>query len=148
MEPNSQMLQVLKGLFVVCRASESGFLSAADVINTNTAREILYAYADERRAFADELGTLLRFHAGEWFAAKPAASTIIDVFSTSGKRTNQEIIRQCEKAEKAMLRVYEDALSRKCPWDVYQVLSNQYEQIKEAHYFFRVFEQIHLPLAA
>ena len=148
MEPNSQILQVLKGLLVVCRASEAGFLSAADAVHSNTAREILYGYADQRRAFADGLRTELRFHAGDWYDADPPAPSIAGFPSSNGKRNTKELIRECERAEEAMLRVYEDALSRKCPWDVYEVLSNQYQQIKEAHYFFHVFAQIHLPFAA
>ena len=41
MESNSQMIQVLKGLFVVCRASEKGYLAAADAIPSTTSRRNL-----------------------------------------------------------------------------------------------------------
>ena len=117
-------------------------------MSSNTAREILFEYADQRRAFAQELRTELRFHAGDWYDVDPPAPSIAGFPSSNGKGNTKEIIRKCEEAEEAMLRVYEDALSRKCPWDVYEVLSNQCEQIKEARHFFHVFVQIHLPFAA
>lgn len=148
MDSNLQILQVLKGLLVVCRASESGFLSAADAVSSDTAREILYGYADQRRTFAEELRTVLRFHAGDWYDVAPPAPSIAGFPSSNGKGNTKEIVLECERAEEAMLRVYEDALSRKSPWDVYEVLSNHYKQIKEAHYFFQMFVQIHLPFAA
>ena len=148
MESTGQVLQVLKGLLVVCRASESGFLSAANAVSSNTASEILHGYADQRRAFAEELRTVLRFHAGDWYDATPPAASIAGFPFSEGNVNTREIVRECERAEEAMSRVYEDALSRKCPWDVYEVLSNQYKQIEEALHFFRMFVQIHQPVAA
>ena len=148
MESNLRITQLLKGLLVVCRASELGFIAAAEAIPGKITREILYSYADQRREFAEQLRIELRFHAGDWFDVDPPIHSLTHIHHSNGTRNKKEIISQCEQAEEAMMRVYEDALSRKTPWDVHEVLSTQHQEIRDAHHFLYALKQITLPSAA
>jgi uncharacterized protein (TIGR02284 family) len=140
MEPKTKIIQMLKGLFTICRASEAGYAAAAEAIEKKTAKELLMTYADQRKEFAEELRGEIRFHSDSDFDAAPPADSWSEIYLAIQTGEEDEIIRACERTEEAFLRVYEDALSRQLPWDVESVLAHQYSDIKNACYFLNALE--------
>jgi len=140
METKEQIIQMLKGLFTVCRTSEVGYRAAAEAMEGNTTRELLKSYADQRREFAEELQGEIRFHSNADFQADPPADSWKEIYEAAHSGNQQEIILACERAESAMLRVYKNALAKRIPWDVETVLAHQYSDIKKAYYFISALE--------
>lgn len=130
----NEITQLLKGIYTVCRTSEAGYRAAADAIDLQTSRELLKSYADQRSEFAEELRGEIRFHSNEDYTADPPKSSWIQIYDAIQKKDPEGIIQACEHAEEAMLRVYQDALSKQIPWDVQTVLAHQYSDIKKAYY--------------
>lgn len=131
---------MLKGLFTVCRTSEVGYRAAAEAIEGDTTRELLKSYADQRSEFAEELRGEIRFHSDEDFHADPPVDSWKEIYQAVQSGNNEEIIRACERAESAMLRVYNNALEKRIPWDVETVLAHQYADIKKAYHFISALE--------
>jgi uncharacterized protein (TIGR02284 family) len=140
METKEQIIQLLKGLFNVCRTSEISYAAASEAITIDTVRETLRSYADQRREFAQELQAEIRFHSGTEYQATPLPDSWKDIRQAIQGGDSQDIIQACERAEDAMLRVYENALARRIPWDVETVLAHQYADIKKARYVVNAME--------
>lgn len=140
METKEQTIQMLKGLFTVCRTSEVGYRAAAEAIEGDTTRELLKSYADQRREFAEELRGEIRFHSDSDYHADPPVDSWKEIHQAVQSGNNEEIIRACERAESAMLRVYKNALGRRIPWDVETVLAHQYSDMKKAYHFISALE--------
>jgi uncharacterized protein (TIGR02284 family) len=140
METKTKIIQMLKGLFTICKASEKGYRAAADAIQKKTAKELLITYADQRKEFAEELRGEIRFHSDSDFDAAPPADAMLEIYQAIETEDEEQIIRACERNEQAFLRVYEDALSRRVPWDVETVLSHQFADIKNGCYFLNAME--------
>jgi uncharacterized protein (TIGR02284 family) len=140
METKQQIIQLLKGLYTVCRTSETGYRKAADAIESVTTRELLRSYADQRKEFAEELQAEIRFHSDSEYQAVPPVDSWKDIHQAIESGDQQEIIGACERAEEAMLRVYKNAMERRIPWDVETVLRHQYSDIKQAYYFIGALE--------
>ena len=140
MEPKTKIIQMLKGLFTICKASESGYRAAGEAVEKKTAKELLNTYADQRKEFAEELRGEIRFHSDSDFDAVPPTDSWAEIYQAIQSGNEEEIIRACERTEQAFLRVYEDALSRRLPWDVETVLAHQYADIKNACYFLNALE--------
>ena len=140
METKEQIIQLLKGLYTVCRTSEIGYRNAAEAIESATTRELLTSYADQRSEFSDELQAEIRFHSDAEYRAVPLADSWKEIHEAIQSGDEQEIIYACERAEEAMLRVYENALNKRLPWDVESVVRHQYADIKKAYYFVNALE--------
>lgn len=140
METKEQIILLLKGLFNVCRASELSYREAAQAIESETTREVLKSYSDQRKEFADELRAEILFHSGKEYDATPLPDSWLDIRHAIQSGDEQEIIQACERAEEAMQRVYENALDRRIPWDVETVLAHQYSEIKQARYLIGALE--------
>jgi uncharacterized protein (TIGR02284 family) len=140
METKEQIIQLLKGLFTVCRTSEVSYRAAAEAVEGDTTSELLKSYADQRREFADELRGEIRFHSEADYQADPPVDSWKEIYEAVQSGDNEEIIRACERAESAMLRVYKNALERRIPWDVETVLAHQYSDIKKAYHFISALE--------
>jgi uncharacterized protein (TIGR02284 family) len=140
METKEQIIQMLKGLFTVCRTSEVGYRAAADAIEGDTTRELLRSYADQRTEFAEELRGEIRFHSDADFHADPPVDSWKEIHEAVQSGNNEEIIRACERAENAVLRVYKSALAKRIPWDVETVIAHQYADIKKAYHFVSALE--------
>ena len=140
METKEEIIQLLKGLFNVCRTSEISYRSAADAITSDTTRELLKSYSDQRSEFAEELQAEIRFHSGSDYQATPLPDSWSEIKLAIQSGDQQSIIFACERAEEAMLRVYENALVRRIPWDVETVLAHQYSDIKKARYVINALE--------
>lgn len=140
METKEQIVQLLKGLFTVCRTSEAGYRAAAEAMEQNTTSELLRSYADQRSEFAEELRGEIRFHSDADYHAEPLVDSWKEIHQAIQSGNNEEIIKACERAESAMLRVYKNALNKRIPWDVETVLAHQYVDIKKAYHFVSALE--------
>ncbi len=140
METKEQIIQLLKGLYTVCRTSEVGYRAAAEAIEGNTTRELLKSYGDQRREFAEELRGEIRFHSNSDYSAEPPVDSWKEIYEATQSGNQEEIIQACERAESAMLRVYKSALAKQVPWDVETVLAHQYSDLKKAYYFISALE--------
>jgi uncharacterized protein (TIGR02284 family) len=140
METKEEIIQLLKGLYTVCRTSEIGYREASAAMETSTSRELLKSYADQRGEFAQELQAEIRFHSGTEYNTAPPVDSWKEIRQAIRFGDQQEIIQACERAEEAMVRVYQNALKKRVPWDVETVLQHQYADIKKAHYFVSALE--------
>ncbi len=140
METREQIIQMLKDLFTVCRTAEISYRAAAEAVESKTTRELLRSYSDQRVEFADELRAEIRFHSDSDFDAVPPADSWIEIRQAIRDSDEQQVIHACAEAEEAMLRVYENALAKRIPWDVESVLAHQYSEIKQAFYFVNALE--------
>jgi uncharacterized protein (TIGR02284 family) len=134
METKDEIIQMLKGLFNVCRTSEISYRAAAEAIGIDTTRDMLNSYADQRKEFAQELQAEIRFHSDSEYQSTPLPDSWKDIRNAIQGGDPQDIIHACERAEEATLRVYENAMTRRIPWDVETVLAHQYSDIKKARY--------------
>ena len=140
METKEEIIHLLKGLFNVCRTSEITFRAAAEAIDSDTTRELLKSYADQRKEFAQELQAEIRFHSGSEYHSTPLPDSWSEIRQAIQAGDQQNIIYACERAEEAMVRVYENVLTRPIPWDVETVLAHQYSDIKQAGYVINALE--------
>jgi uncharacterized protein (TIGR02284 family) len=134
MLPKQEIVQLLKGIYTICRTSEAGYRAAADAIDIRTTRELFKSYADQRQEFSQELQGEIRFHSGKNFISDPPKDSWKQIHHAVQMEDPEAIIRACEEAEEAMLRVYKEAISKEIPWDVETVLAHQYADIKKAYY--------------
>jgi uncharacterized protein (TIGR02284 family) len=139
METKEQIIQMLKGLFIICRSSELAYKEAAKILGEST-RDFLHSFADQRKEFAEEIQSEIRFHSGSEFHAEPPADSWKEIRQAILKKDQREIIHALERAEEAMLRIYHDGLSKRLPWDVETVLAHQYSDIKKTYYFISALE--------
>lgn len=140
METKQEVLQTLKGLLTVCRTSEIGYQKASEAVESPTARELLKGYSDQRKEFSEELLAEIKFHDGTETRISPPAYGWTEISEAIQYGDEQEIINACQHSEEAMVRVYENALAKRLPWDVQSVLSYQYSKIKEAFYLIGALE--------
>ena len=140
METKEEIIQLLKGLFNVCRTSEIAYSAAAEAITSDTARDLLKSYAEQRNEFAQELRAEIRFHSGSDYHSSPLPDSWSDIRHAIRAGDQQEIIHALERAEEATSRDYKNALARRIPWDVETVLAHQYSDIKKARYVINALE--------
>lgn len=126
-------VSALSPLARVCEEGEKGFRDAADRAKGEL-RKLFLEYAEQRARMAGELrerlggetlgGSLLHaIHRG-WVQAKSAA----------GPHGDAALIAECERAEDAAVRAYEEALSRQgLSPDIRAMIERHYAQIKVAH---------------
>ena len=140
MESKTKIIQMLKGLLTVCRASEAGFRAAAANLESKTARDLVATCADQHSEFAEELRGEIRFHSDEDFDAAPPKDAYHEIHEAITYADDDRILAACERMEQALLRIYEDALLLEIPWDVESVLSHQRLEIKNACFFLNALE--------
>jgi len=140
MESKTRIIQTLKGLLTVCRASEAGFRAAAATLEGKTVRDLIATCADQHGEFAEELRNEIRFHSDQDFDAGPPIDAWQEIHQAVQTEDDEQILNACERMEQALLRIYEQALHMEVPWDVESVLAHQHSEIKNACFFLNALE--------
>ena len=131
------ILRTLEDLRSLQAAAQAGYEAAAnEVLHDFRLRDLLKSYADERRAFAEQLRELLirchRVPDGTWMAKAELHRVWIDLRAFLEHHDPIALISECERGERAALEKYEKALRQPLSLDVEEVLIDQAASIRAA----------------
>lgn len=135
---NTELRVVLNELIQTCRDGQEGFLTAAENIGHDEAKQVLNEYSLQRAKFTGDLqaashglgdhnpenvssisGTL---HRG-WMNLKTAVLG----------RDRHAILAECERGEDVALAEYHKVLQLELPADLRSTIQGQYAQLQTAH---------------
>jgi len=136
-DTNKSLVLMLNGLIHVCREGHEGYMKAADGITSSAYKTMFAEYAHQRSRFASQLANLVVDHDGDpdddghamqmfsrgWMGIQPAIMG----------GDHGAIFAECESSETVAMNAYERVLEKDIPKDVALVITQQYEQIMEAH---------------
>jgi uncharacterized protein (TIGR02284 family) len=131
------ILRVLEDLRSMCVAAQAGYEAAANEVQHDyRLRDVLLSFAQERRAFSEQLRDLLiRFHRvpdGTWMAKAELHRVWIDLRAYLEHHDPVALLSECERGERFALDKYEKALKVPLSLDVEEVLIDQAASIRAA----------------
>lgn len=137
---DKQIIQSLNKLVRMCRDGEEGFRVAAENVRNRGLKTLFKSYAQQRVLLAQELeeevkrlgGSPLRggsvlagLHRG-WIGIK-ATMTI------GAYRTEQVVLGEVQRGERAAVRAYEDVLNQELPPDTRLLVEGQLQKIQDVY---------------
>jgi uncharacterized protein (TIGR02284 family) len=136
-----EIRDILNNLIETCKDGQNGFREAAENIKNPSVREFFNQQSLLRAQFAGELEAEVR-RLGE-HDVNTTGSTLaamhrawIDLKSSLGGG-DEAIISAAETGEDSAKKAYEEAISKKLPGDVMQIVQRQAESVREAHDYVR-----------
>lgn len=121
----------LRALLKVCHEAEQGYRVAASEPCGAERRALFGQYAEERAAFAAELGAELARLPGADEGPGPASASSVPRPAPSGDE--HAAVACCARLEGDAIKAYEDMLGDRLPPGLEPLLRRQYAAVKEAY---------------
>lgn len=132
-----EYITLLNGLIETCKDGEKGFREAAEDIDIGYYQILFQEYARQRSQFASALQQEVRKLGGNPDRKGTMAGTIhrgwMNLRSAVNQKTNELIIRECERGEEAALKNYGNALKLDLPESLKTLIITQYQTIRHTH---------------
>lgn len=140
---HEQVIKTLKQLIKLCSDGNKGYKEAADQIENDEIRTILYRLSQQRALFEAELKTEVRNLGGTVDDEGPddTEGTFlgnlhrkwIDLKDKLSSKEYEAILEECKRGDKAAYEAYEEALKENLPEYIKEILTNQHHLIKGAY---------------
>src|SRR5262245_18046353 len=146
---NDQLISVLNGLVETCKDGEKGFREAAEDIDMGYYQILFQEYARQRSQFAAALQQEVRKLGGNPDRKGSMSGTLhrgwMNLRSAMNQKTNELIILECERGEKAAITNYKNALKLNLPEEIKILIDKQYQSIRHTHGRVKAMEDKSLP---
>ena len=133
----NEYVTLLNGLIEICKDGEKGFREAAEDIEIGYYQILFQEYARQRSQFASALQQAVRKLGGNPDRKGSMAGTIhrgwMNLRSTVNQKTNELIIRECERGEETALKNYKKALDLNLPETLKSLIQTQYQTLRHTH---------------
>lgn len=133
----SEYITLLNGLIEICKDGEKGFREAAEDIDIGYYQILFQEYARQRSQFASALQQEVRKLGGNPDRKGSMAGTIhrgwMNLRSSVNQKTNELIIRECERGEETALKNYKKALEVDLPATLKTLIQTQFQTIRHTH---------------
>lgn len=133
----NEYVTLLNGLIEICKDGEKGFREAAEDIEIGYYQILFQEYARQRSQFASALQQEVRKLGGNPDRKGSMAGTIhrgwMNLRSSVNQKTNELIIRECERGEETALKNYKKALDLDLPETLKSLIQTQYQTIRHTH---------------
>lgn len=140
---HEQVIKTLNGLIKLCDDGNKGYKNAADHIDNDEIKTILYRLSQQRALFDAELKAEVRNLGGNPDDAGPddAEGTIlgnlhrkwIDIKEKFTSKQYVAILEECRKGDKVAFEAYEEAIKENLPVYIREMVLNQHHLIKGAY---------------
>jgi uncharacterized protein (TIGR02284 family) len=133
----NEYVSLLNGLIEICKDGEKGFREASEDIDIGYYQILFQEYARQRSQFASALQQEVRKLGGSPDRKGTMAGTIhrgwMNLRSSVNQKTNELIVRECERGEELALKSYKNALKIELPETLRTLIQTQYQMIKHTH---------------
>jgi uncharacterized protein (TIGR02284 family) len=131
-------LLVLNQLLQVCRASASGFETAAGNATELELAKLFREFASQRRDFADAIHQRIRTLRSEPQDVASAGAALhrdwMELKATAAKSPSHALLEECERGEDVAVKAYGDALRQRDVDEITRrLVQEQYEQVQATH---------------
>jgi uncharacterized protein (TIGR02284 family) len=140
---HENVVKTLTGLMELCADGNRGYKNAADHIENDEIKTILYRLSQQRALFEAELKAEIRNLGGKADDSGPDETdgTILgnlhrrwmDIKEKFTSKDYEAILEECRKGDKAAYEAYEEALKENVPQYIKEILTNQHHLIKGAY---------------
>lgn len=134
---NNDAIDTLNDLVETCKDGEYGFRSCAEHVEGTSLKQTLNRYADECRAAAAELQSLVVSMGGKADDSGTVTGAMhrgwVSVKGTLVGHSDVAMLEEAERGEDAALSRYRDALKEELPGDVRAAVERQYAGVKRNH---------------
>lgn len=148
----NEYVTLLNGLIEICKDGEKGFREAAEDIEIGYYQILFQEYARQRSQFASALQQEVRKLGGNPDRKGSMAGTIhrgwMNLRSTVNQKTNELIIRECERGEETALKNYRKALDLDLPETLKSLIQTQYQTIRHTHGRIKAMEDKPVPASS
>jgi uncharacterized protein (TIGR02284 family) len=145
----NEYVSLLNGLIEICKDGEKGFREAAEDIEIGYYQILFQEYARQRSQFASALQQEVRKLGGDPDRKGTMAGTIhrgwMNLRSSVNQKTNELVIRECERGEETALKNYRNALKTDLPDTLKTLIHNQYQTIRHTHGRIKAMEDKPIP---
>src|SRR4051812_16948335 len=123
MERN-EIISVLNQLIEKCEDGEYGYHTASEYLESQQFKTLFQNYSLQRRQFIKELKTKTRLLGGDVqdHGSLKTYRTWTNIRTAAKSNDIRAVLEQCEHGENAALVSYEEALSKKLPDDIYDII--------------------------
>jgi uncharacterized protein (TIGR02284 family) len=127
----------LNDLIEICKDSEQGYRTAAEIVKDADTRSLFVNYARQRAEFARDLQIEGAQIGGEPAKSGTAAGAIhrvwVDLKSALVADHDHAFLEEAERSEDAIGKNYREALSKDLPGNLRVTLEKQYVEIEQTH---------------
>ncbi len=134
---NDDVISILNNLIETCRDGQNGFQAAAEGITQTDVKKLFAQYSQQRAQFVGELQGMVRQLGGDPENTGSVAAALhrgwINIKSVVTGKDEHNILEECERGEDSAKKNYEDALKENIPAHISNLISQQYDTIRETH---------------
>src|SRR5262244_323104 len=133
----NEVISTLNGLIETSRDGQEGFKTAAEGVSDIETKNLFYHYSQQRAQFVGELQTEVRGLGGNPSKSSSMAGALhrrwINIRLVITGEDEHAVLSECERSEDSALSAYRDALNKKLPADVANMVQRQFDEIKHSH---------------
>lgn len=134
---NNTTISTLNNLIETCKDGQNGFQTAAEGIERADIKSVFYEYSKQRAQFAGELQSLVTEMGGDPEESGSLAASVhrgfINIKSVVTGKDETAILEECERGEDIAVKAYKDAMEANLSGAASELVSRQYQSVKEAH---------------
>lgn len=145
----NEYVTLLNELIEICKDGEKGFREASEDTDIGYYQILFQEYARQRSQFASALQQEVRKLGGNPDRKGSVVGTIhrgwMNLRSSVNQKTNELVIRECERGEETALKNYKKALNADLPENLKTLLQTQYQTIRHTHSRIKAMEDKPVP---
>ena len=135
-DQQEKSIACLNKLIEICKDGNKGYKDAADHIDNDELKTILYRFSQQRALFEAELEGEVRNLGGHPESTSTALGGVhrawIDLKAAFQSKDHENILEECKRGDKAAVQVYEEALKAPIPDFIKEKVKEQFTLIKGA----------------
>jgi uncharacterized protein (TIGR02284 family) len=142
-DQHEHVIKTLNRLIKLCDDGNKGYKNAADQIENEEIRTILYRLSQQRALFEAELKNEVRNLGGTTDDSGPdeAQGTLlgnlhrkwIDLKEKLSSKEYEAVLEECKRGDKIAFEAYQEALKENLPAYIKEILTSQHHLIKGAY---------------
>ena len=135
---NNRILENLSSLININMEVQSGYKSAAEIVNDKNLKEIFVIYIQRISEDINELKSLEKYLSGD----KIMISHQLKEFPFKVLSADEiSVLRKCENLEEKSLKEYEIILNEEFPVNIKEIFLKQYNRLQEVRLHMRSLEE-------
>ncbi len=136
---NKRVASQLNGLRRLCVAGEKGFEVVAGNVSNRGLKVLLKSYAQQRAGFVRALQDEIKSLGGSWSERRSVRGVIhrgriniVAALTIGPLNVEKTVLKEARRGENAIVKAYENALSKELPASTRELLERQLEAIRAA----------------
>lgn len=139
------VISTINGLIETCKDGEDGFRRAAHDIQNGELKTLFGGFSQQRARFAGELQNEVLRLGGDPERKGSSSGALhrgwMKVREALTGRDDHAIIAECERGEDSAVKNYQEAMEKKLPQDLREIVERQFRVVKETHDQVRALEK-------